>query len=997
MSSPWKINSEYKQIFIEESEEQINEWENALLILENDPSNKQMIDQMFRAIHTIKGSAGFIGFEKLQRVTHDLENVLQEVRDNKLEIPREMIELLFNGLDYTRHLIESVSNEGSINPPDEDLLIEINNIIANFNNNKANNRSRGQVSGVKEKETTGSSNEGENPVRDPGEVEIEIESEAENREAYLRLILIKQKLEAICEILFIEPPLEKLSNSKKGTRIKIKIKGDIDIDKIKKEIEIDQIHVVDISGAHTKPQLNSSDKKGNIKKEGIETTATVPPAKNEKTNQKNISTSIKIEDVVRVSAEKLDAILNLVGELVVHNSGLTSVTSELRAKYGRTNIILNLEDKTEQLSKIAWALQDTVMKVRMLPISTVFQRFHRVVRDLAKLEKKNIELELYGEETEIDKKIIDKIGEPLVHIVRNTVDHGIEPTEERVAKGKNPKGLIRMGAYQEGDHICIEVFDDGKGLEKGKITKKAIERGLIRKEDASRLNESEIYNLLFLPGFSTAEKITDISGRGVGLDTVKRTIEALGGAIYISSEIEKFTRIIIKLPLTMAIIQAILVEIENGIFAFPLSSVKEVLKINPEGLKTVRSSTVINLRGEIVPVVKLTELLGFHNKDEVEMNIEWGCIPVVIVGYSTDMVGLMVNKLLGREEIVIKSLSKHYREIEGIAGASIMGNGKIALILDVEALVKSFVFSKNHSLDTPMYLNTGFEGIETAELYKNSEGSSEVVESLQDEYDEVLPEKVEIVEEKTKDLNNNVEINTLKLTEDTQSESDNPELYDEESISPDKSEQILFNEEQMEIIDQINSTSALNASAAMSQLMNRNVQVSFPETKLVEIGEVASELGGDELVVGGIYIEIKGSISGGVLLVIPYDYMLQLSDLLFNHKNGTTTEIKDKELSAIGEMGNILSASFINSIGDMTALEIKMDVPATSIDMCGAVIDSILARFNQAGKHIMVTEATLHFENAEDAVCYILIFLEKHSMDLLVTRLGDAVPEHVEK
>ena len=960
MSSPWKINSEYKQIFIEESEEQINEWENALLILENDPSNKQMIDQMFRAIHTIKGSAGFIGFEKLQQVTHDLENVLQEVRDNKIEISREMIELLFKGLDYTRHLIESVSNGDSINPPDENLLIEINNTIANFNNNKSNNGSSGQVSGVKEKETTGLSNEGENSVKDPGEVEIEIESEAENREAYLRLILIKQKLEAICEILSIEPPIEKISKSKKGTRIKIKIKGDIDIDKIKKEIEIDQIHVVDISGAPTKPQLNSSDKERNIKKEGIETTATGSPTTNEKTNQKNISTSIKIEDVVRVPAEKLDAVLNLVGELVVHNSGLTSVTSELRAEYGRTNSILNLEDKTEQLSKIAWALQDTVMKVRMLPISTVFQRFHRVVRDLAKLEKKNIELELYGEETEIDKKIIDKIGEPLVHIVRNAVDHGIEPTEERVAKGKNPKGLIRMGAYQEGDHICIEVFDDGKGLEKGKIIKKAIKRGLIRKEDSSRLNESEIYNLLFLPGFSTAEKITDISGRGVGLDAVKRTIEALGGSIYISSEIEKFTRIIIKLPLTMAIIQAILVEIENGIFAFPLSSVKEVLKINPEGLKTVRSSTVINLRGEIVPVVKLTELLGFKDKDEVEMNIERGCIPIVIVGYSTDMVGLMVNRLLGREEIVIKSLSKHYREIEGIAGASIMGNGKIALILDVEALVKSFVLSKKHSSDTPMYLNTGFEGLKTTEPSKSPEGSSEVVESLQNEYDEVLPENVEL---------------------------------NEESISPDKSEQILFNEEQMEIIDQINSTSALNASAAMSQLMNRNVQVSFPETKLVEIGEVASELGGDELVVGGIYIEIKGSISGGVLLVIPYDYMLQLSDLLFNRKNGTTTEIRDEELSAIGEMGNILSASFINSIGDMTALEIKMDVPATSIDMCGAVIDSILARFNQAGKHIMVTEATLRFENAEDAVCYILIFLEEQSMDLLITRLGDAVPE----
>ncbi|MCD6395966.1 MAG: Hpt domain-containing protein, partial [Spirochaetaceae bacterium] len=525
-----ELNEEYKQIFLEESNEQLDEWEEALLTLENDPSNQAMINQAFRAIHTIKGSAGFIGFEELQRIAHDLESILQDFRDSNKPIPNNIIGILFDGMDFCKRMIENLNNDVTeplnikpllqkiesinLNKTDEDISDEDVSgrdeekeknssvlepldedkkaqKIESISLNKTGEGKSGEgVSGRYEKKEKNSSVLellDESKDNQKNRVVLKLETEAEKREAYLRLILVKQKISEIGTILSLEPSPESIKNIKKGTSFTFKIETDSSLEELRKSADIDQINIVSVEleeslAGVSSEKLNEKLVVGELSKEpnlqrNQEKKHTEEKVSNtyEQTNR-NVAKLIKTEDIVRVPAEKLDAMLNLVGELVVHNSAFSSITDELKEKYGRTNLILNLEGKTESLSKVAWELQDAVMKVRMLPVASVFKRFFRVVRDLAKMEKKDIELEIFGEETEIDKKIIDRIGEPLVHLVRNSVDHGIEPAEVRLSLGKNKTGHIKLGAFQEGDHICIELTDDGKGLDREAIANKAIEK-----------------------------------------------------------------------------------------------------------------------------------------------------------------------------------------------------------------------------------------------------------------------------------------------------------------------------------------------------------------------------------------------------------------------------------------------------------------------------------------------------------------------------------------
>ena len=1032
MGDEVEINEEYKQIFLEESNEQLDEWEEALLTLENDPSNQAMINQAFRAIHTIKGSAGFIGFEELQRIAHDLESILQDFRDSNKPIPDNIVGILFDGMDFCKRMIDNLNND--VNEPlnIKPLLQKIESISLN---KTGEGKSGEDVSGRYEKKEKNSSVLellDESKENQKNKIVLKLETEAEKREAYLRLILVKQKISEIGTILSLEPSPESIKNIKKGTSFTFKIETDSSLEELRKSADIDQINIVSVeleeslTGVSSE-KLNEKLVVGELSKEpnlqrNQEKKHTEEKVSNtyEQTNR-NVAKLIKTEDIVRVPAEKLDAMLNLVGELVVHNSAFSSITDELKEKYGRTNLILNLEGKTESLSKVAWELQDAVMKVRMLPVASVFKRFFRVVRDLAKMEKKDIELEIFGEETEIDKKIIDRIGEPLVHLVRNSVDHGIEPAEVRLSLGKNKTGHIKLGAFQEGDHICIELTDDGKGLDREAIANKAIEKGLIDRSEVMQLSDKDIFNVIFTPGFSTAEKITDISGRGVGLDAVKRSIESLGGSIEIYSEKHKYTRTLIKLPLTMAIIQAILVEVGDELFAFPLSSVKEIIKEKVNRIRFVHNSMVINLRNEVIPISWLSSMLGLYNSNEEESGFTGKDkdIPIVIVDYSGSKMGVIVDRLIGREEIVIKSLSKHYREIEGLSGASIMGNGRVALILDTELLIKSYyqscnfdeldfeVISRNEELyDENKVINhndneLGFENNDIMEFaldISNQEG-----EKIDNGY---LEESGDVKNFETKQ--DSIELENynqgIDLIQDGELDDANKIVFEGNENSENEMEiEVLSNDpafldpEQQEMMDQIHSSSAINASAAMSQLMNRQVQVNFPETKLVRISDIPEELGGEENVVVGIFIGIEGSISGGMLLVIPLEYSFKLADYLYRREEGSTEEVGEEELAALGEMGNILSASFINSIGDLTKLEIKSEVPAISMDMCGSVIDSVLARFNRPGDQILLTETFLYFDENSDIICYLLLFLDEGSMKNLLEVLRREVLNEVGK
>ena len=383
--------------------------------------------------------------------------------------------------------------------------------------------------------------------------------------------------------------------------------------------------------------------------------------------------------------ERLDVLMNNVGELVIANSGLLQIYEELKIIYGNKGIALDLKNRIEQMSRIARELQEGIMKTRMVPIGQIFSRFVRMVRDLSRAFKKEIELVMKGEDTELDKKVIDAIGEPLMHLIRNAIDHGVESPEEREKIAKNKKGTIELNAYQSGNNIFIEIKDDGRGLNIEKIKKAAIKRGFASEEELAKMSKADIYNFIFKPGFSTKEIVTDISGRGIGMNIVEEVVSRLNGSIRIQTKKGIGTAITLIFPLTLAIVTAIMVKIRDEIYAVPLSDVVETLKITPKDIITIEGYEVIYLRDKIVSLVRLDRALEFPLDEEYEKSrVKYS---VVVVNYGEKKVGLLADGLAGKQEIVIKSLDANYKTIPGLSGASILGDGSIILIIDVQKLI----------------------------------------------------------------------------------------------------------------------------------------------------------------------------------------------------------------------------------------------------------------------------------------------------------------------
>ncbi|MBZ4672635.1 MAG: hybrid sensor histidine kinase/response regulator [Deferribacteraceae bacterium] len=388
-----------------------------------------------------------------------------------------------------------------------------------------------------------------------------------------------------------------------------------------------------------------------------------------------------IEQTIRVDVSRLDSLMNLVGELVLSRNRITQLAVELEKKYEGDFIIEQLAETTSQIGLITTELQLAVMKTRMVPIGKVFNKFPRMVRDLCRDLNKEIDLVIAGEDTELDKSVVEEIGDPLIHMIRNAVDHGVESPEERVKKGKPKKGTVWLNAYHEGNHIVIEIKDDGKGIDPEKIKQKAIEKEVITPDEAKNLNKEEVLGLIFKPGFSTAEKVTGVSGRGVGMDVVKTNIEKLNGIINIESEINKGSTFKLKLPLTLAIIQALLVEVSGEVFAIPLVSVIETVKINDNEIHSFEGREVLKLRDSVLSLIRLDEVFQLEGSFSQDMY-------VVVVALAEMRIGLIVDRLVGQEEIVIKSLGEYLGGNVGIAGATIMGDGKVRLIVDVSGVME---------------------------------------------------------------------------------------------------------------------------------------------------------------------------------------------------------------------------------------------------------------------------------------------------------------------
>lgn len=672
--------NQYMGMFLEESREHLETLNRCVLDLENDPGNLTVLDEIFRSAHTIKGMSATMGFTTIAELTHEMENILDLLRKGELKASRDIIDTIFSCVDTLEQLVESVASG-------EETTIDIKPL-----QNKLNLLAKGELPGdvsepVGEIESGLALSDHEtnvvNSAKKQGlqayEIKVGLRQGCLLKSA--RAYMVMSALEEFGEIIKSIPIVEELEKENFDLNFQVVIVTGAEPDKIKQTIlSISEIETIDIQpiNATSSPSETSGDVADNKQMQNQAAGKNEPQLSETKITKDNHHShaGIKSGQSVRVDIEKLDSLLNLVGELVINKTRLEQI--------GLTHRLTDLVETIEQMDRVTTDLQTVVMKVRMVPVGQVFNRFPRMVRDLSKELNKEINLIIQGEDTELDRTVIDEIGDPLVHLLRNSIDHGIEHPDERRAKGKDPVGEVRLIARHEGNNVIIMVEDDGKGINPEVIRRKAVEKGVISQAEADKLDNNDAVRLVFLPGFSTAEVVTDVSGRGVGMDAVKNKIESLGGMVDVETKIDEGSRFKIRLPLTLAIIQALLIKVCEEIYAIPLGSIDSTISITPDDLKTIQNQEVILLRGQIIPIIRLAKVLDIsedcrNNQDELF---------IVIVHMGDHRAGIVVDNLIGQQEIVIKSMGKLLAGIKVIAGATILGNGQVALILDVGSLMQ---------------------------------------------------------------------------------------------------------------------------------------------------------------------------------------------------------------------------------------------------------------------------------------------------------------------
>lgn len=680
--------SQYLDIFVEESREHLQELNTSLLELENNPDNTQILNEIFRVAHTLKGMAGTMGFTHMTNLTHSMEDVLDGLRNNRIQISSDVVDILFKCLDALESYVENVSTTGS--EGDEDYS-EIVDFLLKISNKQGTAK---KPSGTTERKNETKEEKGrglklELNDYDKDVIQKALEGSLNVYEIYVELdekcllkaaraFIIFQILQNNSDVIKSVPSVDDIEEEKFDNNFTVIVITGKELDFFVKELntvsEVRKVEVIPITNEHlgnVKPQAENAVKQEKQPEEKVKKAAPAKEDPAHKSGEKRVATK-----TVRVDIERLDVLMNLVSELIIIKTRLDGIIPDDRSRECAQTI--------ESLERVTTNLHDAVMKARMVPIESVFSRFPRMVRDISKELNKDIVLHMSGEETELDRTVIDEIGDPLVHILRNSADHGIEKPEERAANGKDKTGNIWLRAYQEGNNVIIEVEDDGAGINVAKVRKKLLEKGLESEENIERLSDEEVIEFLFQPNFSTADKITDLSGRGVGLDVVKTKIESLGGNVELVSKPGKGTKTIIRLPLTLAIIQALLVMVGNEKYAIPLNFIREIYNINPEDIKYVRNQEVTVLRDTVIPIIRLHNVLDIEPQESAANKKQLTC---VVVKKGEKLYGLIVDSLINQQEIVIKSVGKLLAGIRCIAGATILGDGNVALILDVNAIV----------------------------------------------------------------------------------------------------------------------------------------------------------------------------------------------------------------------------------------------------------------------------------------------------------------------
>lgn len=685
--------NQYLELFIEESKEHLQGLNQSLLQLEKNPEDMAVLNEIFRVAHTLKGMAGTMGFARMAKLTHAMEDVLHALRSNEIKVNTRMVDILFKCLDALENYINNIiagGNEGSNEYAD--IVTELHNIrsgkqtVQEVKAEKAEKTAEPPVqafavSTVPDIAVNQFEQNAINKAKEMGMNALQI-TVVLNKGCLLksaRAFIIFQTLEKYSEIIKSEPSVQDIEDERFDNQFTVIVLSKETEELFNKELnsisEVDAVLIKALASAPAAvPEASKAEVQAAaaVKSVSMETEAREEA---EDTSGKAAATSkTKTQRTVRVDIDRLDVLMNLVGELIITKTRLEGSDGAARSQ--------EYNETVEYLERIITSLNDAVMKVRMVPVETVFNRFPRMIRDISKDLGKEIVLTLSGEETELDRTVIDEIGDPLIHLLRNSVDHGIEPVDRRRELGKPEAGHISLKAYQAGNNVIIEVEDDGEGINLDKVKKKAIEKGIISKEHAATLSQKDIIDFLFKPSFSTADQITSLSGRGVGLDVVKTKIEALGGRVEVETEKGKGSKFLIRLPLTLAIYQALLVRVGNEKYAIPLSSIHQIYNISPEEIKLVQKQEVMLLRNSVIPIVRLSRVLEVPMEETTPKTLT-----IVIVRKGEKLSGFVVDSVIGQQEIVIKSLGKLMTGIKTIAGATILGDGNVALIVDVNSMV----------------------------------------------------------------------------------------------------------------------------------------------------------------------------------------------------------------------------------------------------------------------------------------------------------------------
>jgi two-component system chemotaxis sensor kinase CheA len=689
--------SQYLEIFLDESNEHLQTLSDQLIILEKEPDNSDTINEIFRAAHSLKGMAGTMGYKRMQNLTHDMENVFSEVRNGNMEVNSNLVDVLFQCLDALETYVDNIRETQDEGTDDNEPIIKaLNAFIAS--------EGKGNAAPAAKKEEAPAATASAAPADDKDMPLADFEKNAvnealkKNLHVYkikvsvdencilkaARAFLVFKNLEGHGDIIKSEPSVQDIEDEKFDFDFSIIVvteeKYDNIIALIKNVSEIKDAAGQEITQPFPEEQTEEAKEE---KKETSAVSQTAKPAVAKPAAKKPASTgktSGSVSHTVRVDIEKLDVLMNLVSELIIAKNGLVSASHVEGDEAAALN--QSFTEQIEYLERVTTNLHESVMKVRMMPIESVFSRFPRMIRDLNKKLGKKMELYMSGEDTELDRTVIDEIGDPIMHLLRNSADHGLESAEIRKERGKSEVGSIFLDAFQEGNNVVIEVRDDGNGIDTEKVKAKAVEKGTITQEQADVMTDKEAIDLLFRPSFSTAEKVTDVSGRGVGLDVVKSKIEALGGDVEVKTKYGEGSTFSIRLPLTLAIIQALMVKLGDEKYAISLGSIETIEDIPVSDIKYVHAKEVIHLRGNVIPLIRLRDLLDVPGEPEESENIT-----VVVVRKGDKQAGLVVDSLIGQMEIVIKSLGKYIRINKMISGATILGDGSVALIIDANTLV----------------------------------------------------------------------------------------------------------------------------------------------------------------------------------------------------------------------------------------------------------------------------------------------------------------------